>query len=188
MFNLQLFADDETVVTGSVTITVQDSSGTALEGATVSYTVDSVVCDATTDANGQVTVEGLEVATYTFTAELDGYTSNTADVTVVADETVDGTIALTAETTTSTLDSALDSAIASATSADSLDDVADAVAEAATTILTTATSTGSVSVVTKLLNEIKTTDSIWVKIRNIGEIGLATVGIAKGSNWVKSKL
>ena len=136
-------------------------------------------------------VSDLPAGTYTFEATKDGYASGNVDVEVVAAETVNGVITLTTETTTTdttTLNTALSSAIATATSADSLDDVVDAVAEAATTILTTATSTGSSSIITELLDEIKTTNNIWVRIRNIAEIGLATVGIAKGTDWVKSKL
>ncbi|MBP2655427.1 MAG: Carboxypeptidase regulatory-like domain, partial [Firmicutes bacterium] len=123
-------AEESTVTTGIVIINVQDSSGTAMEGATVSYNVNAIACTGTTDTNGQLTVEELPAGTYTFTATLDGYASDTVEVTVVAGETATGTIVLTAETTTDTssLDSTLDSAIASAASATELSDVAEAVA------------------------------------------------------------
>ncbi|MBP2657165.1 MAG: Carboxypeptidase regulatory-like domain [Firmicutes bacterium] len=79
-----------------VEITVTDSSGTAIEGATVSYSAGS----ATTDSSGQVTFSGLAAGTYEFTATESGYTSSSVSITAVAGSTVTATISLASDTTT----------------------------------------------------------------------------------------
>ncbi|MBP2655023.1 MAG: Carboxypeptidase regulatory-like domain [Firmicutes bacterium] len=165
----------ETVTTGAVTITVTDSSGSAMEGVVLTYTVNSVSCDATTDSVGQATVEGLEAGTYIFTATMDGYSSNTVDVTVVAGSTVTGTITLTVETTTgeeSTVSTVEDAAKEAAVTA----------AITSLTTTTTSTTTGIseaiAAKITELTNEIKNTDSPWVKVRNSIEIAAMSAALA----------
>ncbi|MBP2657168.1 MAG: Carboxypeptidase regulatory-like domain [Firmicutes bacterium] len=189
-FNLQRFADEEVtatdtvtaetenVTTGVATITVTDSSGNVLEGVTLAYTVNSISCDATTDSNGQATVEGLEAGTYTFNATLDGYTSNSVDVIVVAGSTVTGTITLTVETTTTTTEGE--------STVSTVEDAAKeaAVTAAITSLTTTATTTTTgisdaiAAKITELTNEIKNTDSPWVKVRNSIEIAAMSAALA----------
>jgi hypothetical protein len=168
-------AEESTVTTGTVTITVQDSSGAALEGATISYTVNAIACDGTTDENGQLTVEELPAGIYTFTAVMDGYTSNTVDVTVTAGETVIGTIALTKEETSVT------------------EEIKDAAETAITTSLASSASsnngiiTWATEEIARLSKEMGTTSDFYVKyVRNPieiaalgGALAVATAGIKK---------
>ena len=104
-FNLQRFADDTTTTdtettttTGTAVITVQNSAETVLSGAVVSVTISDVTTTVTTGTDGTAIFSDLAAGSQTFTATLDGYTSNTVDVTVVADSSVTGTITMVATT------------------------------------------------------------------------------------------
>jgi len=142
------FADNDVTSTGAVTITVQNSTETVLSGATVSVTISYVTTTATTGTDGTATFSDLAVGSQTFTATLDGYTSNTVDVTVEAGNTVTGTITLVATTA-----SAVTSVITAV-----LSELSDLISDASTEAVAT--------VITELENEIDTTSSLWVKIRD----------------------
>jgi uncharacterized surface anchored protein len=86
----------------NTTITVQDSTGVVLSGATVSYDVNSVAVEGTTDSNGQLVISDLAAGTYDFTAALSGYTGASVDVTVDGTTDATGTITMTAELTCAT--------------------------------------------------------------------------------------
>ncbi|MBP2638687.1 MAG: hypothetical protein H6Q72_4594 [Firmicutes bacterium] len=176
--------EDATETTGSATITVLASAGTALEGAAVSYVINSATCDGTTDSNGQLSVTDLPAGTYTFTATLDSYASGTVEVTVVAAETATGTITLTAETTTegeSTMSTIEDAAKTAAVDA--------AISTAASTITSVVSgNSGLISAVTteiaRLTAEIGTTKDLFVKVRNAAEVTLLSAllaGLTAGS-------
>jgi len=96
----------------NTTITVQDNTGVVLSGATVSYLVNAVTVEGTTDTNGELTITGLDAGTYTFTAALNGYTSASVEVAVTDDADTAGTISMTA-TVTATIVSAVATAAAS---------------------------------------------------------------------------
>jgi len=93
-------------------ITVQDSTGVVLSGATVSYLVNAVTVEGNTDTNGELTITGLDAGTYTFTATLSGYTSTSVEVAVTDDADAAGIITMTA-TVTATIVSAVASAAVS---------------------------------------------------------------------------
>jgi len=93
-------------------ITVQDSTGVVLSGATVSYLVNAVTVESTTDTNGELIITGLDAGTYTFTATLSGYTSTSVEVVVTDAADTAGTISMTA-TMTATIVSAVASAAVS---------------------------------------------------------------------------
>jgi len=147
-FNLQRFADTETTTTGNVTITVQNSAETVLSGATVSVTISDVTTTATTGTDGTATFSDLAAGSQTFTATLDGYTSNTVDVTVEAGDTVSGTIALIA------------------TTASAVTSVITAVLSELSDLITNASTEAVATVITELEDEIDTTSSLWVKVRD----------------------
>jgi len=92
---------DAKIMSGILVISVKNSAGTVLEGATVNLT-GAGTATGTTDANGQLTVINLIAGTYTAAATLDGYTESNIDVTVADDATVNGEITLTAESTEET--------------------------------------------------------------------------------------
>ena len=96
----------------NTTITVQDNTGVVLSGATVSYLVNAVTVEGTTDTNGELIITGLDAGTYTFTATLSGYTSASVEVAVAADTDTAGTISMTA-TVTATIVSTVASAAVS---------------------------------------------------------------------------
>jgi hypothetical protein len=75
-----------------IELTVTNASGTALEGATVSYSGGS----GTTNSSGQVIFSGLTAGTYDFTVEMSGYTGSTTSETITANAATTATIALTA--------------------------------------------------------------------------------------------
>lgn len=77
------------VVTYSVTVTIEDSSG-AIEGAEVSTSGRTAI----TGADGTATLE-LTDGDYTLTASADGYNDGTTDVTVNGADANAGTITLT---------------------------------------------------------------------------------------------
>ncbi|MBP2642160.1 MAG: hypothetical protein H6Q67_47 [Firmicutes bacterium] len=153
-FNLK--ADADTTTTGNATITVQNSAETALAGAAVSVTINDIVITATTGTDGTVTFSDLAVGTQTFTAELDGYTTNTVDVTVEAGDTVAGTITLIA-----TAESAVTTVITEV-----LSELSDLITDASTEAVN--------QVIADLETEIDTTSSLWVKIRDNMEKAVLT--------------
>jgi uncharacterized surface anchored protein len=147
----------------STTIIVQDSTGAVLSGATVSYLVNSVTVEGTTDTNGQLVIADLAAGTYTFTAVLSGYTSASVDVTVDGTTDATGTITMTAESTTATLKSA-----------------------AATLITTTLTERIAALKVT-LNNKIAASHS-WAKLGYMVLLALLDTGSEWAVSWVESKL
>jgi len=161
---------------GIATITVNDGTN-ALEGVSIAYTVSSVSCTATTDSTGIATIEGLEAGSYEFTATLSGYTSASVTLTVTDDTTITGTISLTKESET-TVSNEITTAVTTA-----------AIAAAETSLASTATTTTTGiadtinAKITELTNEIKNTDSAWVKARDSIEIAAlagALAGIVAG--------
>jgi len=163
---------------GIVNITVTNSTGTALEGATVTYTVSAVSCTATTDSTGLATIEGLAAGNYDFAATLAGYASGSATLAVADDTTVTGTIVLATDTTTTTTEG--ESTVSTSTT----DAITAAAEAAAITSLTTSATTstgvadGIAAKIKELTAEISTTDSPWVKVRNSIEIAGLTAGLA----------
>jgi len=83
-----------TLDTGYATITVTDSSGNALSGATV--TVGSV--SGTTGSDGTVTLSGLTAGSNIVTVSLAGYTTATSTVTITEGTTATATVVLSAGT------------------------------------------------------------------------------------------
>ena len=167
---------------GTATITVNDGTN-VLEGATVSYVVNNVTCEATTDSTGVATVSGLDAGNYDFTAALSGYTSASVTLAITDDTTTTGTISLTAESTTTTTEE--ESTVSTIT------DAATAAAETAaiTSLVSTSTETTTTiadtinSKIKELTSEIATTSSPWVKVRNTVEIAAlagALAGIVAG--------
>ncbi|WP_169718027.1 carboxypeptidase-like regulatory domain-containing protein [Sporomusa silvacetica] len=181
----------------TTTITVKNSEGTVLSGATISYVVSAVTVDGTTDTAGQLTISDLEAGTYTFTAVLDGYTSASVDVTVTADADVTGTITLEGESTLSTVTDAAKTAAETAATA-----VATELANQALAELTKTDDDGQTliekgtALITKLTKEIGTTNDWFVKfIRNPAEIVVLTgliagagAGVASAISELKDKL
>jgi PKD repeat protein len=77
-----------TAATGGVQGTVKDDAGRPLAGATVRLLLGSTeVASTTTDANGAFAFAEIAPGGYNVRAELAGFTSQTADVTVVAGST-----------------------------------------------------------------------------------------------------
>jgi len=181
----------------TTTITVKNSEGTVLAGATISYVVSAVTVDGTTDTAGQLAISDLEAGTYTFTATLDGYTSASVDVTVTSDADTTGTIVLTTETTEE-----------EATLSTITDSMKDAAETAATTVanelLSELTKTGEdgqsliekgLAEVQRLTKEIGTTKDWFVKIRNSAEVVVLTgllaaagAGVTAAISELKDKL
>jgi len=183
--------EDSTVTTGSVTITVQDGDGNPIEGATISYTVNSATCDGTTDSNGQLAVSDLPAGTYTFEATKDGYASGAVEVTVVAAETATGTITLTAETTNNEEETNVS------------EEIKDAAEEAATAAAVTALSsaistavdnnsgiiTWATNEIARLAKEMGTTSDFYVKyVRNPIEIAALSAALAAATAGAKKAL
>jgi hypothetical protein len=87
---------DVKIMGGIATITVQDSTGTALSGAVISYKIGAITVDnSVTDATGQLTISGLPAGVYTFKASFSGYVDGSIDLTVTDDVTASGAIVLT---------------------------------------------------------------------------------------------
>jgi hypothetical protein len=84
--------------TGAITGTVEDSSGTAISGATVSYSSVST----TTAGNGTYTFSNVPAGAVSVTAGATGYQSSTKTVRVNANATATQTFTLPATTGTST--------------------------------------------------------------------------------------
>lgn len=83
---------------GNVEATVKDSSGAVLSGATVEVlSGSSVVATGTTNSKGVALLGGIAAGTYTLSASLTNYDSNTTSVTVKDDETTSSSIALTSQ-------------------------------------------------------------------------------------------
>jgi len=173
---------DVKIMSGIATITVNDGTN-VLEGATISYTVGGVSCEATTDSTGVATVSGLDAGNYDFTATLSGYTSASVTLAISDDTTTTGTISLTAETTTTTTEGE--------STVSTISDAATTAAETAaiTSLVSTSTETTTTiadtinSKIKELTAEISTTSSPWVKVRNTVEIAAlagALAGIVAG--------
>ncbi|SDD90482.1 SpaA isopeptide-forming pilin-related protein [Sporomusa acidovorans] len=88
----------ECVKMATTTITVQNTEGTTLSGVTISYAVNGITVEGTTDTNGKLVIESLPAGTYTFATALNGYTSASKDMTIT-DIDAAAIITLTAETT-----------------------------------------------------------------------------------------
>lgn len=84
-------------VSGGAVITVTDGDA-PLSEATVSVTVNGAVQTATTNSSGVATFRNLSAGTYTFTASMTGYNSNSADVTVTNGAIATGVISLGIQT------------------------------------------------------------------------------------------
>ena len=156
---------------GTATITVNDGTK-VLEGATVSYVVNNVTCEATTDSTGVATVTGLDAGNYDFTAVLSGYASASVTLAIIDDTTTAGIISLTAETTTTTTEAASTTSTATTT-----EDVKSAAETAAATTIINSITSGATEFINDLIDageteadrleaEIKTTSDLWVKARN----------------------
>ncbi len=78
--------------TGSISGKVKNSTGTAISGATVSYTGGSV----TTDSNGAYTLSNMQAGAVSITAAATGYQSSTQTVTVTANTTATANFTLSA--------------------------------------------------------------------------------------------
>ena len=181
----------------TTTITVKNSEGTVLSGATISYVVSTVTVDGTTDTAGQLAISDLEAGTYTFTAILDGYISASVDVTVTADADVTGTITLEGESILSDITDAAKTAAETAALAAATELTNQALAE-----LTKTDESGQNllergrALITKLTKEIGTTKDFYVKfIRNPAEIIVLTgliagagAGVASAISELKDKL
>jgi len=176
------FKGDVKIMSGIATISVNDGTN-VLEGATVSYVVNNVTCEATTDSTGVATVTGLDAGNYDFTAALSGYTSASVTLAITDDATTAGTINLTAETTTTTTEGE--------STVSTISDAATTAAETAaiTSLVSTSTETTTTiadtinSKIKELTSEIATTSSPWVKVRNTVEIAAlagALAGIVAG--------
>jgi len=173
---------DVKIMSGIATITVNDGTN-VLEGATITYAVGGVSCEATTDSTGIATIEGLDAGNYDFTATLSGYTSASVTLAITDDATTAGTISLTAETTTTTTEGE--------STVSTISDAATTAAETAaiTSLVSTSTETTTTiadtinSKIKELTSEIATTSSPWVKVRNTMEIAAlagALAGIVAG--------
>jgi len=75
------------IPTYTVSGTVKDNEGNALEGATV--TIEGTAQSAATDGDGNYSLVDLEEGTYEITASKDGYSSQTKNVKVDSDTTLD---------------------------------------------------------------------------------------------------
>jgi len=162
---------DVKIMSGIATITVNDGTN-VLEGATISYVVNNVTCEATTDSTGVATVTGLDAGNYDFTAALSGYTSASVTLAITDDTTTTGTISLTKETTTTTTTTEEASTTSTTTS-----DVSSAAETAAITSVISSVTSGSTEFLerlftlgdteaTRLEAEIKTTTDFFVACRD----------------------
>ncbi len=77
----------QAIPTYTVSGTVTDTEGSALEGATVA--IEETEQSATTGSDGTYSIADVEEGTYNITASKDGYSSETNTVTVNSDTTVD---------------------------------------------------------------------------------------------------
>jgi len=172
----------------NTTIKVQDSTGVALSEATVSYLVNAVKIEGTTDTNGELVIAGLEAGTYTFTATLSGYTSASVEVAVTEDTNATGEITLTEteeESTVSTITDAAKTAAIAAAEAALTSELTSAVSTATSSATTGLTASVAKLIqkgtdeITRLSKEIGTTHDFYVKyLRNPAEIVLLTGLIA----------
>ena len=148
-FNLQQFADESVATaTGNVVVTVQNSAETLLSGASVSVMIDSSSITAATGTDGTTTFSDLPAGTQTFTATMDGYTTNSTEVTVEAGDTVSVTITM----------SAVAASAVTTVITEVLSELSDLTTDAATQAVN--------EVIADLEDEIDTTSSLWVKIRD----------------------
>ena len=178
---------DVKIMSGIATITVNDGTN-VLEGATVSYVVNNVTCEATTDSSGAATIEGLDAGSYDFTAALSGYTSASVTLAITDDTTTTGTISLTKESTTTTTEG--ESTVSTIETAAKEAAAAAAISSLTTTATDTSTNLASAisAKITELTNEIKTTSSPWVKARNAIEIAAMSAALAGLVAGLKSGL
>jgi hypothetical protein len=74
-------ASAQTVTTGSIAGTVQDTQGGVLPGATVQavHTPTGTTYDAVTDTEGRFTILNVRVGPYTITAEMNGFKTEKQD-------------------------------------------------------------------------------------------------------------
>ena len=79
---------------GNAAITVADTDGNALSGATVSVTVNGTAQAVQTGSTGVATFTGLAVGTYDFTVTLDTYVSKTVSVIIAGGTTTPVTVPL----------------------------------------------------------------------------------------------
>ena len=153
---------------GTATITVNDGTN-VLEGATITYAVGGVSCEATTDSTGVATVEGLDAGNYDFTAALSGYTSASVTLAITDDTTTTGTISLTAESTTTTTEEASTTStttdVSSAAETAAITSVISSVTSGTTEFLERIFTLGDTEA-TRLEAEVKTTTDLWVACRD----------------------
>jgi len=186
----------------TTTITVKNSEGTILSGATVTLGGASTL----TDSNGQAIFDytdlGFSAGTYTATTTLSGYTSANIDVIIGGTNDASGTITLTVTSTEgeSTLPDITDAAKTAAETAATA--AATELANAALAELTKTDESGQTliekgtTLITKLTREIGTTNDWFVKfIRNPAEIVVLTglivgagAGVASAISELKDKL
>jgi Carboxypeptidase regulatory-like domain len=91
-------------VTGGVKVTVMNSSGNAVAGASVSSTSTpsgQAALSGVTAANGTVTFSGVMPGSYTIQASMTGYNSNSGSVTVVAGSVAPLSVTLQTQSSTS---------------------------------------------------------------------------------------
>lgn len=91
-------------VVGGIKVTIKDSSGNAVAGASVSSTSTpsgQAALSGVTAANGTTTFSGVMSGSYTIQASMTGYTSNTGSFTVVAGSVAPLSITLQTQSSTS---------------------------------------------------------------------------------------
>lgn len=145
---------DGKIMNGIANITVKNSTGVILPGATVSYDIAGAgAASAVSDANGLVSATDLPAGAYTFTATLTGYTSASVTVTVTDDATVTGVITMTGTTSVGALLTALVPQVS--------------------TVVTSSSAEAVNTLIAKLEAEMGTGTSVWVdKIRDPLEVAL----------------
>ena len=97
---LSSFAVAPAAAAGDVTITVEDDTAAAIEGATVTLydsADDTEVANATTDANGDVTLSSVADATYYAEVSADGYADASASSITVSGSAVTQTVTMSEE-------------------------------------------------------------------------------------------
>jgi len=70
-----------------LTVTIESTAGALLTSANVTYAYGEINGTTTTDSNGVASVSGLSAGDYTVTGSIQGYTAQTATVTVGTDDT-----------------------------------------------------------------------------------------------------
>jgi len=173
-----------------LTLTIANAEGKFLEGATVSYEVNSVPVTATSDVNGQTSIDGLPTGNYTFTVSLSGYVDNTVTL-AVGSENGTGSVTLTAEVVTATKEAtaAINSdAVASSIILNSAITTTSQVIDSVVTTVASDSHTGIANKIASLAAEIGTTKSLYVKIRNTVEIGVLSALLSKVARQLAIKL